>query len=295
MNSINGSLCKLKMGTNFLFSILLISILVLIQSNIKDTFATDNLIFNGGFEKGDLRGWNVTGVYNVKQHNGTDALEEAGEYYVIIGTSNPNIIKKTTIAQTFTIPKNNVADINYVFKIENQSILNVYLRKADGTTIYNWTFSNESPWMTFNHQIDQDYSGIPLVLTFEGRGYNEWLTKDSCPIEPNKEGPDQGCGEGVFRVYYYPHIDEVSVTPRIALFDNPSSLEADTTEYSTDTSTLTITTTNQDPLTSPSGVTYSLKKYELLFPIIFTGFATIVAIFLLRRRKNLKRQVSTSD
>jgi hypothetical protein len=286
---------KMKLGTNFLFSILSISILVLTQSNIQVTFATDNLVVNGGFEKGDLRGWNVTGVYNVKQYNNTDTPEEVGEYYVIIGTSNPNIIKKTSIAQTFIIPKNSVADINYIVKIENKSTLSVYLRKEDGTTIYNWTFHDESPWMTFNHPIDQNYSGIPLVLTFEGRGYNEWLTRDNCPIEPNKEEPNQGCGEGVFRVYYYPHIDEVSVTPRIAFYDNPSSLDGDTSEYSTLTSTLTITTTYQQPLTSSSSLTYFLKTYELLFSIIFAALAIIVAIFLFRKRKNLKRVVSAQD
>jgi hypothetical protein len=258
----------------------------LVQSNIQDTFATDHLIVNGGFEKGDLRGWNVTGVYNVKQYNSTDTPEEVGEYYAIIGTSNPNIIKRTTIAQTFIIPENSVADINFIFKIENKSTLSVYLRKEDGTTIYNWTFTNQSPWMTFNHQIDKDYSGIPLVLTFEGRGYNEWLTKDSCPLEPSKEEPDQGCGEGTFRVYYYPHIDEVSVALRIAPYDNSPSLETDTSEYSTYSSTSTITPTNQQSLNSSSGLTnFFLERHELPFLIIFAGLATIIAILVFRRRK----------
>ncbi len=148
--------------------------------------------------------------------------------------------------------------------------------------------------MTFNHQLVQDYSGIPLVLTFEGRRYNEWLTKDNCPIEPNKEQSYQGWGEGTFRVYYYPHIDQVSVTPMIALYDNIPSLETDTSEYSTYSSTLTIPTTNQQPLSSSLGLTYSLKTYESLFLIIIAGLASIVAILLLRR-KNLKRSVSASD
>ncbi len=263
--------------------LILITIFLFIQLDIAYAFATDNLMENGDFETGDLRGWDTVGFSEVRQYNTSDIQEQTGNFYAIIGSSNPNIKIKNTISQSFRVSKNEIANISFMYKVENKSTLDVYLKQKDGSVVNHWKFYEPTPWTILHYQLDQNYSEKTLTLVFEGKGFNRMLNKSNCPIDPTKEEPDQGCGEGFFRVYYYPNIDGVKIIPIIASENNVNTLEP-IIESEIHSSTKTAPTyTQTQNVSSTSSQKFNISPLLIQLIIIISIVISVVYLF---KRKN---------
>ena len=108
------------------------------------------------------------------------------------------------------------------------------------------------------------------------------VNKSNCPYDPTKEEPDQGCGEGFFRVYYYPSIDEVKVSSIVERKNDLKVIESNT-EPEIQTSTKnTIDQQNQYLSNSlEHNNTNALPIYLIILAAII-----ISTLYLFNRRKS---------
>jgi len=196
-------------------ALILVVLAIAISYSIPRTFASEDLIVNGGFETGNFKGWDADATCKVRPHSVSGQYYEpahTGKYSARIGTENV----KGSLSQTITIPEKSKADVSFWYRVERGSSLDFYLRGADGSTIQRWGFQEESAWTLFKCEIGPQYAGEAIALVFEGKGFVE-LTYELVWVWDPNQGWIQL--QQQVRHYYWPYIDDVNAFLGIAVYE----------------------------------------------------------------------------
>ncbi|MEM2982983.1 MAG: hypothetical protein QXH17_07450 [Candidatus Bathyarchaeia archaeon] len=167
-----------------------------------DVFSSDELISNGGFETGDLSGWNVTPTCDVRSY--VYLRPHMGKYSLRLGVEGGEGV----LSQTIRIPERSKANFSFAYKLDEGAALDVYLRDASGSDVQHWSLREETDWKLLKFEVDAQLIGKPLTIIFVGKVFTEKRLEAVEVTSPT----GQTSIIYTWSIYnYWPYIDSVSV------------------------------------------------------------------------------------
>jgi hypothetical protein len=186
----------------FQLVILILISVAMVPYIIPETLSYEDLVLNGGFETGDLSGWNVNGTCEVRSY--VYLRPHMGKYSVRIGAEGGEGI----LYQTIEIPEGSKANFSFAYKLDEGAALDVYLRDASGTSVQHWSLREKTDWKLLKFEIDTQSAGKPLTIVFVGKVFTEKR------LEAVEVTSPTGRTSIIYTwsIYnYWPYIDSVSV------------------------------------------------------------------------------------
>ncbi|MBS7628947.1 hypothetical protein KEJ23_03100, partial [Candidatus Bathyarchaeota archaeon] len=170
--------------------------------SIPEVLSSEDLISNGGFETGDLSGWNVTATCEVRSY--VYLRPHMGKYSLRLGVEGGEGL----ISQTIRIPEGSKANFSFAYKLDGGAALDVYLRDSSGSDVQHWSLRDETDWKLLRFEIDARLAGKPLTIMFVGKVFTEKR------LEAVEVTSPTGRTSIIYTwsIYnYWPYIDSVSV------------------------------------------------------------------------------------
>jgi hypothetical protein len=200
-------------------SLLLLLLIALVISSIPASFAQQELVQNGGFEK-KFEGWTNSNSQVLKQSSSIPS--HSGGYSAKIGTST----RQGQISQTVKIPAKSSVKFTAYYRLEKSASLTTSLKRGDGSLIQEWSKSGMASWTSVTYSLDVSYAGQSVVIEFTGIGYRETVTV---------MGWCQGFDPVTGTVYtylcqfydyndYYSYVDDVSMMSQVAIYETTISV-----------------------------------------------------------------------
>jgi hypothetical protein len=192
---------------------------ILAFSTLPVSHASAELVKNGGFETGDFTGWTATNSKVLARSTTGTYYETAhsGKYSARIGTESI----EGRIAQTVSIPPKSSAKFTAWYRAEKGSSLTVFLKKGDGSVIQQWAVTSVTSWTPVTYDFDVSYAGQSVTIEFVGVGYRE--TKTTITYEYRCDPVTNTCYsypvEYESHNDYWPHVDDVSLTYEVVLYE----------------------------------------------------------------------------
>lgn len=216
--------------THRLLAVLLLPALLLAIFPIS--WASEELVKNGGFETADFTGWTAANS-SVQPSKGSQNPKTAhsGEYSARIGTETV----EGRLSQSVSIPAKSIAKFTTWYRAEKGSKLGIFLKKSDGTTIAQWSARDNASWTSLTYDLDLSYAGQSVTIEFAGIGRQEIEneTHKECDVGPQKPGFTLGgtntrkchmVTEVVDVHHYWPYVDDVSFTYTIVAYEATVSI-----------------------------------------------------------------------
>ncbi len=156
--------------------------------NPSPLYASQELVQNGDFETGNLKGWTHSNSYVTTSYDTMgyyDAMSHPphkGSYSAAIGTAT----QPGTISQTIEIPAKSSTMFTAWYRLERSSSLTISLKAADGSVIKQWSYSNAvgAPvWNQLTYTLDVTYAGQSVTIEVDGVGFEEAIT-GQCYYDP---------------------------------------------------------------------------------------------------------------
>ena len=246
-----------------LIVLLMLSSVALLYSPISYTLET--LVENGGFETGDFTYWTAANSKVVRNTDRSPA--HSGEYSARIATET----SEGRISQIISIPFKCSGKFNVWYRVEDQAQLAILLKTIDGLVIRRWIVTNTESWTSLTYNLDLSYGGRSVTIEFVGYKNSVWGV-----VGPN--------------VYYWPYVDDVSLTCLAQTVTTSVTTTSLTIQYATTTSPAPVTTIRTvSPFTEtaapPSALTgMPFGTLELAGLVAVVALISSVLVLMRRRR-----------
>ncbi|MEM3381897.1 MAG: hypothetical protein QXQ11_07070 [Candidatus Bathyarchaeia archaeon] len=170
--------------------------------SIPEVFSSEELISNGGFETGDLSGWNVNATCEVRSY--VYLRPHMGKYSLRLGVEEGEGV----LSQTIMVPEGSKANFSFAYKLDEGATLDVYLRDASRSAVQHWSLREETDWKLLKFEVDTQLVGKPLTIIFVGKVFTEKRLEAVEVTSPT----GQTSIIYTWSIYnYWPYIDSVSV------------------------------------------------------------------------------------
>ncbi len=169
--------------------LLMLCCLTLFHSSIAYTL--EDLVKNGGFETGDFAHWTGAEIKVVPNADGSPA--HSGEYSARIGSESSD----GQVSQVISIPSKCTGKFTAWYRLEERTRLIILLKSNEGSVIQQWSMTDGESWTPVTYNLDPSYVGGSISIEFVG--YRKALQRCNawhCPAID----------------YFYPYVDDVSLT-----------------------------------------------------------------------------------
>jgi hypothetical protein len=186
---------------------------------IPPSYASQQLVKNGGFESGNFTGWTIqnakvrpsstSGTYYEPAHN-------SSRYSARLGTEST----EGSISQTVTIPAKSDGKFTAWYRVEKGATLTIYLKRNDGSVIQQWSVSTGvSTWTVVSYDLDLSYAGQTVNIEFVGIGHRETVSTSVITYCYDQAGRPYPCTIPYVEYNdYWPYVDDVSLTSTVVAF-----------------------------------------------------------------------------